>query len=144
MRMAKPKRAILLAVVLALCAGCAKARPPAVARERGERTRAAAALERRVRGIIGATSSLKALAWMEIDSGEEGWRTDAAVVIARPGRLRVDAMDALADVWASAGSDGRSMWLYVPGKRKLYEGRATPRNVASCVSVRSKRIITVS
>ena len=118
---------------LALTAGCAKERPRA-ARAQGQRTKAAEALERRLAKFEEATGHMKGFAWMQIDSGERGWRTDAAVVVARPERIRVDAMDALADVWAKAGSDGRTMWLYIPGKRKLYEGRATPRNIRRLTS----------
>ena len=122
-----------LVCVLALTVGCAKERLRA-ARAQGQRTKAAEALERRIAKFTEATSHMKGLAWMHIDSGERDWRTDAAVIVARPLRIRVDAMDALADVWAKAGSDGSTMWLYIPGKRKLYEGRASPRNIRRLAS----------
>lgn len=120
-------------LVLVLTA-CAREAPRTALHEEGRRSRASTALERRLKNFEAATGSLKALAWLRIDSPERTINSDAAVVVERPDRIRVDVIDSLADVWASAGSDGQTMWLYVPGKRKLYEGRATEAGISRLAS----------
>jgi outer membrane lipoprotein-sorting protein len=126
--------ALLAAVAAAGLCGCAKAPPKAAVHPEGRRTQQAIELEKRIGALREATGSVSALAHVELVTEEDDWRTDAALVMARPDRIRVDAMDALADVWAQAGSDGETIWLYVPGKRKLYEGRATARTMRRLAS----------
>jgi hypothetical protein len=81
---------------------------------------------------------VKGLAWVELDTADEDWKTEAAIAVRRPDMLRIDVMDSLADVWAKIGSDGRDVWLYVPGKRKLYKGRASSRNMRRLTSFDSE------
>lgn len=106
---------------------CAAKAPKHFVRVDGKRTQNAINLEKNLIAFRDATSALKGLAWVEFTFGEEERKTDAALAIERPSSIRVDAMDSLADVWASAGSNGEKLWLYIPGKNKLYEGRATRR-----------------
>lgn len=95
----------------------------------GKRTNGAIVLENIVKQYREKTSSIKALAWVLLGSDEEERQTDAALVIMRPDHIRADAMDPLADVWARAGTDGKTMWLYLPSKSKLYSGRASTANL---------------
>ncbi|MFA4875355.1 MAG: hypothetical protein WC956_10280 [bacterium] len=118
---------IICLVLLASCA--AKAPSRRAVQVEGKRTTEAANLEKRLLAFHDATPSVKGLAWVEFFSGDEERRTEAAVAIERPAQIRIDAMDALADVWAQAGSDGQRLWLFIPSKRKLYEGRATARTL---------------
>lgn len=124
-------RYIAVAVAIAAAtAGCARepCRTCAVA-PLGKRTAKAIALERYIDRMRDATRSVKALVWLKLANGDEERRTEAALVVARPSSVRVDAMDALADVWATGGSDGENLWFYLPGKDKLYSGRATKGNL---------------
>ncbi|MFH1831070.1 MAG: DUF4292 domain-containing protein [Pseudomonadota bacterium] len=127
---------MLAAVLLfgTLVAGCAKAPPKEARMPEGRRTKLSIALEREQLKIKETTSTLRGLAWVELRTPEEDWRTEAAVVIERPDRIRMDAMDSLADVWAKLGTDGKDLWLYIPGKRKLYKGRVSSRNMKRLLS----------
>ncbi len=129
------KRYLVAICVLSVAlVGCAKGGTKRAVRITGERTRAASELAQRLRDFESATAKIKALVSLSIDSEERNLRSEAAVLIERPDRIRVDVMDSLADVWAQAGSDGDTAWLYVPGKNKLYEGRATAGNMSRLVS----------
>lgn len=112
-----------------LATSCAKAPPRTGAREAGIRTGQAAALEGLISRYAERTKTIKALAWLDLSDGEEERQTEAALVIARPASLRANAMDALADVWAQAGSDGSRLWLFLPARDKLYAGRASRSNL---------------
>lgn len=122
-------RHIAVIIALAVAAGCAKGPARTAFSEGGVRTAKAAALEDRLARYAQETASIKALAWFDLSGGDEERQTDAAVVIARPASIRANAMDALADVWAQAGSDGSRLWLFLPAKNKLYSGRASAANL---------------
>lgn len=126
---------ILPILLLALMLGaCAKQSPRTAAESAdGRATPEAAQLTQRIAALRDATSKLTGLVWVQLVTSEEDRRTDAALAIERPDRIRVDAMDNLADVWAQAGSDGQTGWLFLPGKEKLYEGRATARTLKRLV-----------
>lgn len=126
-------RIALLALLPLLIAACAKI-PPQSAAQGGVRNGRAEALERRLQELARNTGTLKALAWVEFSDGEEERRTEAALVLERPSSVRVDAMDALADVWAQAGSDGSRMWLLLPSRGKLYSGRASRSHLRRLVN----------
>lgn len=123
-----------LMLCLVLFGACAKkgsmaARPPA-----GSHTRLAQVVEESVQRMRLATATMQGLAWVVLHSEARVWQTEAAIVAARPDRLRVDVIDALADVWAQLGSDGRHMWLFLPDKGKLYKGRSSARNMRRLAS----------
>lgn len=113
-----------------LASSCAKG-PAKVARSSdvGAITSEAISLGERMLRYRDRTRSIKALAWVTIGDGEEERQTETAMAILRPEGVRVDAMDALADVWARAGTDGRVMWLNIPAKSKLYSGKASAKNL---------------
>lgn len=122
---------LALAVLLT---SCAKQSPRTAAESAGGRASPeAAALTQRIAALREATAKFTGLAWVQLVTADEDRRTDAALAIERPARVRVDAMDNLADVWAQAGSDGQTVWLFLPGKEKLYEGRATARTLKRLV-----------
>ena len=116
-----------------LLAGCAKEPAHTVAREAGARTAKAEALEAWLARFVERTPTLRGLAWLDVSDGTEERQTDAAIVVERPRAVRVDAMDALADVWAKAGSDGSLVWLYLPARDKLYQGRASRGNLRKLI-----------
>ncbi|MFH0800527.1 MAG: DUF4292 domain-containing protein [Pseudomonadota bacterium] len=121
---------IICAAMALLAVGCAKT-PSRVAipREAGVATAEAGSLANRIKLYRQETRAVRAMAWILLGDAEEERQTDAAMAIVRPEHIRVDAMDALADVWAQAASDGRTMWLYLPAKSRLYSGRATVKNL---------------
>ncbi len=107
--------------LLILAQSCAKSvKSPALALK-GEAGKAAE-LALHIEGFEARTKFIKALAKFEISNGEELRRTEAAIVVGRPDKIRIDAMDALADVWASSGAVGEDAWIYLPAKKKLYSG----------------------
>ena len=128
--------ALILFVVVS--AGCAKPVPKVAKPAEGRRTRLAAQIEEGVEKFRGATHTVRGLAWVDLDTADEDWKTEAAIAVRRPDLLRIDVMDSLADVWAKIGSDGKDMWLYVPGKGKLYKGRASSRNMRRLTSFDSE------
>ncbi len=128
------KKSITALIAIFMLTSCAKEPPKEVRLPEGRRTRHAIALERELTRMKDATATLRGLAWVELKTPDEDWRTEAVVVLGRPDRIRMDAMDSLADVWAQLGSDGKTLWLYIPGKKKLYKGRATPRNMRRLTS----------
>jgi outer membrane lipoprotein-sorting protein len=128
--------ALMLFVVVS--SGCAEPVPKVAKPAEGRRTRLAAQLEQGVEKFRGATHTVRGLAWVDLDTSDEDWKTEAAIAVRRPDLLRIDVMDALADVWAKIGSDGKDMWLYVPGKEKLYKGRASSRNMRRLTSFDSE------
>lgn len=132
------KRLTLLTLCLVLITSCAKEPSKAAKRPEGARTKFASQVQEDLEKFQAATGTLRGLAWVELKTVEEDWRTDAAIVVERPAKLRIDVMDTLADVWAKIGSDGKSMWLYVPGKGKLYKGRASSRNMRRLASFETK------
>lgn len=132
--MLRPFPSIIIIISFCLLAACAKPAPKVAKYPEGTRTKLAVSVEKDLARAREATHTMKGLAWVELDTESDDWQTEAAVVVSLPDRLRIDVMDSLADVWAQIGSDGRNMWLYVPGKRKLYKGRASSRNMRRLAS----------
>jgi outer membrane lipoprotein-sorting protein len=112
---------------------CAK-KPLHIARgEIGWPSKRAAELFTSITNMSEVTSTLKALVQIEITDEEKILRTEAAIVLKRPGMLRFDAIDSLADVWAEAASDGNGLWLHLNSRKKLYKGKAVARNLQRLV-----------
>jgi outer membrane lipoprotein-sorting protein len=86
-------------------------------------------VERSIKEADDRIKTFRALAQATLINKEDEHQTDVVLVIVRPNHIRVDAMDNLADVWASAGTDGSRLWLWLPHKEKLYRGAATQRNL---------------
>ncbi len=107
---------------------CQKA-PPRIAVVGGERNAQAIMVERSLKEADARVKTLKGFADAVLVNKDEERRTDLALVVSRPNRIRADAVDTLADVWAAAGSDGKRLWLWLPHKGKLYRGAATPHNL---------------
>jgi outer membrane lipoprotein-sorting protein len=124
---------LLMAVGLSALAGCAKEGAGRPATESPALTQKAMALGDRIARLADVTSSIKAYVRFELVDGEESRKSDAAMVVARPNKIKVELMDSLADVWAEAGSDGKNVWLYLPSKKKLYSGRPVKRNLEKLV-----------
>jgi outer membrane lipoprotein-sorting protein len=122
------RRALILFFVLAFASGCAKA-PARIAVTEGARNAQAILVERSLKEADTRVKTLRGLAEAILIDENEEKQTDVALVIVRPNKIRADAVDLLADVWAAAGTDGLRMWLWVPQKNKLYRGRATPGNL---------------
>lgn len=128
------KQCLIIAIAVCLFASCAK-KPAHISHEEiGRRTNAAGDVESAIGRLTDETAVIKAMVKLEISDGEETRRMDAALVVVRPDRIRIDAMDALADVWASAGSDGKNAWLYLPAKNRLYTGRGIRKNLNRLVN----------
>ncbi len=119
---ARASGAALLVFVLAT--GCAKRPAPFPA---GRATPAAARLTAALIQQAAESKTVQALASVTLRSPGGVERHEAAVVIARPDRLRIDLMDPLADVWAQAGSDGRQIWLLLPREGRRFTGGAARR-----------------
>jgi len=95
---------IIIALLVSLVSGCAK-KPARPARAVvGERTERAEIVEGKLKGRLSAMNSIKALGNLELIVDGDRRRTDAAIVIVRPDRFRIDAMDFIADVWVKVGS----------------------------------------
>lgn len=125
------KCAVVLFVIAPLLylSGCAK-RPPHVVRgEIGRDSEASQKLETHLKEFESETTSLKALVKFDISDGEKERKTDAVLVVHRPDKIRIDAIDSLADVWARAGSSGDQVWLGLPAKGRLYKGRSVRKNL---------------
>lgn len=129
---------ISICILLVLLSACAKQKPRVASYPDARKSRLAIRVEKEIARLKGVTHTLKGLAWVELRSERGGWQTEAAIVVSRPDMLRIDVMDSLADVWVQMGSDGKNMWLFIPGKRKLYKGRATSRNIRRLASLDSK------
>lgn len=123
-----PKYFVVM-LTLILFTSCAKAPPKAAISPVGERTAAAAAQEEGLKKFADATRTVRGLAWVELQDGEEVRETEAAIVISRSAGIRADAIDQLADVWAMTGTDGQKLWLYLPSRQKLYSGKASRANL---------------
>ena len=117
---------ILLAALIGV--GCAKKRVMPVTPQ-GRRTPGAEALEREISRLMEATRQVRAYARFELVTPDGTTQSQAAVVVSRPARARIDFLDDVADVWAEAASDGKRLWLYLPLERKFYSGRANRRNL---------------
>lgn len=127
------KRLPIVAVSIAfLLAACAKS-PPRTAEAVGVSTPEALRITQRIERLREASRDVSGLVWVQLVTSEEDRRTDAALAIKRPNLIRIDAMDNVADVWAQAGSDGETIWLFLPGKEKLYTGRASARTLKRLV-----------
>jgi hypothetical protein len=131
-------QATALCSCLFLFAACAKKAPVVAKTPAGNLTRLAQSVQEDIGKMQAATASVRGLAWIVLNSEARAWQTEAAIVIVRPDKLRVDVIDALADVWTQIGSDGRDMWLFLPDKGKLYKGRASARNVRRLASFDAK------
>lgn len=115
-------------MIIVLAAACHKA-PPRTAETAGTRTPQAILVERDIKETDARIRTLRGLAEAVLIDSEDARQTDLAIVISRPNRIRADAVDTLADVWAAAGTDGKRMWLWLPQKGKLYRGAATSKNL---------------
>ncbi len=124
-RMGMKRLGIIVICIATLTISCAKQSPRVVTGDVGRVTKQSEALTKALESYRETTTTMRALAWAEMGLDEEVRKTEAALVIARPTSLRIDAMDALADVWARAGTADGRLWLSLPAKRKLYSGRAS-------------------
>ena len=120
---------ILIAVIFLFLSGCAKKPPRVVTGEVGRVSKASEKLQLKVEEFSRKTHSIKALVKLSVSDESESRDTEAALIVIRPNRIRIDAMDSLADVWAKIGSDGEHLWLYLPAKNKLYKGRSVRKNL---------------
>lgn len=117
-------------ILLFAASSCAKKTPVyQPKRIKGSVTERSKLLQNNIQKFIEVTNSVKALVSAELYNAEEFRETDAALVIKRPESIRADAIDQLADVWASLGTDGKKVWLSLPSKSKLYSGRASKKNL---------------
>ncbi|PIU56285.1 MAG: hypothetical protein COS89_06170 [Deltaproteobacteria bacterium CG07_land_8_20_14_0_80_38_7] len=73
--------------------------------------------------------TLKGFAFVEMVENNETRKTDIALIIQRPNNIRIDAIDSLADVWASIGCTEKELWLWFPLKKKLYTGKTKKKNL---------------
>ncbi|HQC50556.1 MAG TPA: hypothetical protein PKW68_01980, partial [bacterium] len=120
---------LLMVAPLLYLTGCAK-RPPHVIRgEIGRNSEASQKLETHLKEFESETASLKALVKFDISDGDNERKTDAVLLIHRPDKIRIDAIDSLADVWARTGSSGDQVWLDLPAKGRLYKGRSVRKNL---------------
>lgn len=114
--------------IILLAVSCAK-KPPKVVSVEGMRNSRAVSVEKTLKEADAQIASIRGLGKASIvDNGNERL-TDIVILVKRPEQMRMDAMDALADVWAAAGTDGIRMWLWLPQKAKLYRGTASKRNL---------------
>lgn len=109
--------------------GCAKQSSHLAISLGGVGTVKSRVLKNNIKLYFEKTKTVKALAFLFFSDGEEERQSDAALIISRPDSIRVDMMDSLADVWASTGSNGEKMWLFIPNRSKLYSGRASKKNL---------------
>ena len=124
-----PKIGILCLVLgILFFAGCLKT-PAKTAKVEGARNAQAILVERSIKEAESRIRTIKGFAHVTMIDKDEARDTELALVLSRPNRIRADAIDTLADVWAAAGTDGKRLWLWVPQKQKLYRGAATPRNL---------------
>lgn len=124
------KKSLLISAIFIslLAVSCAK-KPPKVVSIEGVRNSRAVSVEETLKDADSKIATLRGLGKATIvDNGKERL-TDIVLVVKRPEQMRIDAMDALADVWAAAGTDGVRLWLWLPQKGKLYRGTASKRNL---------------
>lgn len=120
-------------IVMIFMVSCAK-QPPHIARgEIGRLSARADEVLDNINAIKKSSQTIKAMIHVYIEDGENNRGTDAALIAERPAKLRFDAMDSLADVWAMAATDEKTVWLYMPAKRKLYRGKSISRNLRRLV-----------
>lgn len=123
------KRLKILLIILALSvAACAK-KPARVASVEGVRNARAILVERSLKEADSQVKSIRGMAKALLVNRDGERKTDIVILVERPQRIRVDAMDNIADVWAAAGTDGLRLWLWLPQKGKLYRGNATAGNL---------------
>ena len=116
-------------LVVTLSVGCAK-KPAHVKRgEIGRESETSIKLQEYFDKYDDATGSIKAFAKLKIIKGDKVRQTDVVIIVEKPDKMRMDFMDALADVWANAGTNGKELWLYIPSKKRIYKGRAAKRNL---------------
>lgn len=61
--------------------------------------------------------------------------TDIAVATKLPDRVRLEMMDAVADVTMAAGSRSGRAWVWLPMLNKVYHGRASRRNLKRLIDI---------
>jgi len=128
--------AVLLAAVLLLMTGCAR-KEAAVARPKPmtpEASRMLYVLNSRNDSI----RTVKAVGKLTVYDGESENKTDIVMVLVPPDSFRADAMDPVADVSASVGSEGKYIWVWLPQKNKIYKRRATRSNLRRFAHIDSK------
>ncbi len=123
------KKIFFIAVIIVVVStGCVK-KQARVASVEGIRNARAILMERILKEADYNISSVKGMARALLVSKDGERQTDVAIVVMRPDKIRIDAMDNIADVWAAAGTDGLRLWLWLPQKRKLYRGNVNSRNL---------------
>lgn len=115
--------------VFLLMPSCAKQSPMHAGAPLLPKDKKASALVEQIKNFSENTQVIKALATLEISDGNEERRTEAAVVVSRPDKIRIDAIDAVADVWAEVGNNKDGVWLYLPAKKKLYSGSQLKKRI---------------
>jgi hypothetical protein len=122
------KRPEILLILALSVAACAK-EPPRVASVEGVRNARAILVERLLKEADSRVTSIRGMAKALLVNRDGDRQTDVAILVERPEKIRADAMDNIADVWAAAGTDGMRLWLWLPQKGKLYRGNATAGNL---------------
>lgn len=122
------KRVSFLVFILILTSACAK-KPARVASVEGVRNARAILLERSLKEADSRIKSVRGMGKALLVNRDGERKTDIVILVERPQRIRVDAMDNIADVWAAAGTDGLRLWLWLPQKGKLYRGNVTAGNL---------------
>jgi outer membrane lipoprotein-sorting protein len=122
---------IVLFVAVLFC-GCAK-KPAEVARPERmtpEAQRAFTMLENHLDRIRSVRAKGTLFAWAR---GENV--TDIAVVAKLPDSVRLETMDAVADVTMAAGSRNGRAWVWLPMQDRIYRGRASRRTLKRLIDV---------
>lgn len=130
--MIRINKIIIVIIFAAFLSSCAKGGAKAVLNE-GRQSKKADGAAMDLMKYRTATNTMSALAWIELASPDSARQTEAAIIFERPEWGRVNVMDALADVWAEAGSKNGIAWLYIPREDKIYSGRASRSNLRELV-----------
>jgi outer membrane lipoprotein-sorting protein len=128
--------AVVLVTAMLSMTGCAR-KETAVAKPMpmtAEASRVLYALNSRNDSI----RTVRAIGKLTVYDGESEDKTDVAMVLVPPGGFRADAMDPIADVSASMGSEGKYIWVWLPQKNKIYKRRATRSNLRRFAHIDSK------
>lgn len=73
-------------------------------------------------------TSLKSMARVSIESDGQTTNFTQALLLEKPNRLRLDVLSPFGSTYLQAGTDGKVLKLFIPGKGKYFSGLPTPEN----------------
>ena len=117
----------LLIFCLSFLSSCASLRPERVPRE----ILSSSDLLQRVQARNQRIRSIRALARVTINLGENRFRLEELIIVKKPASLRVEALSLIGQPLLYLATDGEAFEILIPGENRFYRGTAALKHLST-------------